>query len=92
MRPSIAAAAAALVCGFSAVATAPVLAQSCADLWYERNLIYARNGYCFSTSLARRAFAEFECWTTNPKLTRYEQDRVAAIKAEERRRGCKVNE
>jgi hypothetical protein len=71
---------------------APVMAQSCADLWYERNLIYAQNGYCFSTPLAQRQFSDqYECWTKNPQLTKREQRRVDAIRAEERRRGCKVN-
>ena len=32
-------------------------AASCYDLWYERNLIYAENGYCFSTNLGKRTFA-----------------------------------
>ncbi|MBO6637007.1 MAG: YARHG domain-containing protein [Roseitalea sp.] len=71
---------------------APAAAQaSCFDLWYERNLIYAENGYCFRTDLARRTFAGYECWTRNPSLSGYEQGRVDAIRAEERRRGCNVN-
>ncbi|MEQ8401069.1 MAG: YARHG domain-containing protein [Roseitalea porphyridii] len=64
---------------------------SCYDLWYERNLIFAENGYCFQTDLARRAFAEFECWTRNPALSTYEQRRVDEIRDEEQRRGCNVN-
>lgn len=71
--------------------TTPLLAQSCMDLWYERNLIYAQNGYCFSTPLGQRQFADYKCWTKNPQLTRQEQRRVDAIRAEEKRRGCKVN-
>ncbi|MEX6508242.1 YARHG domain-containing protein [Jiella sp. M17.18] len=66
-------------------------AASCADLWYQRNLIYAQNGYCFQTDLGKRTFANFDCWTSNPHLSRGERQRVQAIKAEERRRGCKVN-
>jgi hypothetical protein len=27
-------------------------AQSCGDLWYERNEIYQRAGYCFKTARA----------------------------------------
>lgn len=69
----------------------PTYAASCADLWYDRNLIFAENGYCFSTRLARRTFRNFDCWTTNPRLSRSERRRIAAIKREERRRGCKVN-
>ena len=71
--------------------TARSEAASCWDLWYERNHIYAINGYCFSTDLGKRTFAGFTCWTKNPDLTRAEQARVDAIRAEEKRRGCKVN-
>ena len=66
-------------------------AASCADLWYARNLIYAQNGYCFSTSLGRRTFGNSGCYTTNPRLSPAERRRVEAIRAEERRRGCRVN-
>ena len=37
--------------GLMLLATMPTQAASCYDLWYERNLIYAENGYCFSTAL-----------------------------------------
>lgn len=66
-------------------------AASCYDLWYERNLIYAENGYCFSTSLGKRVFAGFNCWTKNPALSEWEKRRVAQLRSEEKRRGCKVN-
>lgn len=82
--------AAVLAAATAGIAT-PAAAQSCWDLWYERNYIYAVNGYCFSTDLGRRTFADFDCWTKNPELTRNEQARVNAIRAEEKRRGCKVN-
>ena len=67
-------------------------AESCYDLWYERNAIYDARGYCFETQLGQETFDNSDCWTRNPKLTRAEQKRVDAIKAEERRRGCKVNQ
>lgn len=69
----------------------PALAASCADLWYARNLVFAKAGYCFKTSLGKRQFREFECWTDNPRLTAQERRKVNRIKAEEKRRGCKVN-
>ena len=72
-------------------AAGPSQAASCWDLWYERNAIYAANGYCFSTSLARRTFGNAGCWTKNPNLARWERARVANIRAEERRRACAVN-
>ena len=67
------------------------LADSCYDLWYQRNLIYAENGYCFKTELARRTFNNFPCRTDRPQFTLREQRRIEQIKAEERERGCNVN-
>lgn len=67
-------------------------AESCYDLWYERNAIFDARGYCFETRLGQEVFDNSDCWTSFPKLTRAEQKRVDAIKAEERRRGCKVNQ
>ena len=79
----------ALVLGTALPASA--LAESCFDLWYKRNLIYAENGYCFKTDLGRRTFADYDCWTSKPDLSKAEQHRVNVIRAEEKRRGCKVN-
>jgi len=67
------------------------MAQSCYDLWYERNAIYDAYGYCFSTSLGRRVFDNSDCYTTNPRLSSYDRRRVNRIRREERRRGCRVN-
>ena len=33
----------------------------------------------------------YECWTKKPNLSPWEQQRVAQVRAEEKRRGCKVN-
>jgi YARHG domain len=76
---------------FMLCAGAPARAESCYDLWYARNLIYAENGYCFKTALGRDTFSGYDCHTSNPALSKSERREVAAIKAEERRRGCKVN-
>ncbi len=67
------------------------VAESCYDLWYERNLIYAEKGYCFKTDLARRTFSDFSCRTDHPQFSPREQRRIDEIKAEERERGCNVN-
>ncbi len=68
------------------------VADSCYDLWYERNLIYAENGYCFKTDLARRTFSDFSCRTDHPQFSSLEQRRIDEIKAEERERSCNVNQ
>ena len=72
-------------------ASAPARAESCYDLWYARNIIYAENGYCFKTELGKETFSGYDCWTRNPAFSRSERREVAAIKAEERSRGCRVN-
>ena len=66
-------------------------ADSCYDLWYERNEIYDANGFCFKSSLGKRTFDNNDCYTDDPQLSRAEQRRVAQIQREERRLGCKVN-
>ncbi|MCB1383660.1 MAG: YARHG domain-containing protein [Notoacmeibacter sp.] len=88
---TILSAAAILLAALVALLPAPAAAQSCYDLWYERNAIYARNGYCFQTSLGQRVFGNAGCYTSNPRLARWEQQRVAEIQRLERRYGCRVN-
>ena len=66
-------------------------AQSCYDLWYERNAIFANYGYCFSTQLGRDTFGNSGCHARNPRLSSRDSRRVANIKRQERRRGCRVN-
>lgn len=90
MKSSLMLFAAGLTTGLIALAPA-ASAASCWDLWYERNAIFDDNGYCFSSSLGKRTFDNADCWTRDPALSQWEQRRVAQIKAEERRRGCKVN-
>ncbi len=68
------------------------LADSCYDLWYQRNLIYAQNGYCFKTDLAQRTFSDFPCRTDHPQFSSYEKKRIEQLKAEERERHCNVNQ
>ena len=69
----------------------PALAESCYDLWYERNAIYDANGFCFSTRLGRQTFDNSDCYTKNVRLSQDEQWRVDELKEEEDRRGCQVN-
>lgn len=90
MKTTLIAAAASLA-ALVALIPAPAAAQSCYDLWYERNQIYAQNGYCFQTALGRRVFGNRGCYTSNPRLSRWEQQRVAQIQRLERRYGCRVN-
>jgi len=88
MRKLALASLAAMTLGFT---TYGALADSCYDLWYERNAIYDENGYCFRTSLGKRVFDNSDCYTDKPTFTRAEQRRIDQIRKEERRLGCKVN-
>jgi hypothetical protein len=62
-------------------------AQSCDGLWYERNSIYARNGYCFQTARARAVFGP-GCVPPYGQLSGWEKQRVNQIQTLERRMGC----
>lgn len=73
------------------VSVEPALAESCYDLWYERNSIYDANGYCFKTRLGRQTFDNSDCYTNNVQLSGQEQYRVDQIQEEEASRGCHVN-
>lgn len=86
------------LCGVLAIgstslcAATPVLAQdaaymSCGDLWYARNEIYARNGYCFNTARARATFGP-GCFPPFGQLRGWERARVNELQMWERRKGC----
>lgn len=84
---------AAIVAGAALVAAmAPAKAQhpsdmSCNQLWYERNKIYARNGYCFKTARARAEFGR-GCFPPYGDLRGWERRRVNEIQMWESRNGC----
>jgi len=73
-------------------APAPAQAQdlsdmSCSELWYQRNKIYARNGYCFKTARARAEFGP-GCFPPYGELRGWERRRVNEIQMWESRNGC----
>ena len=61
---------------------------SCEQLWYERNAIYARHGYCFKDP---RAIARFgtDCRPPYGVLPSHLGGIVENIRALEKRRGCR---
>lgn len=74
------------------VAQTPAKAQhpsemSCSQLWFERNRIYARNGYCFKTARARAEFGP-GCFPPYGQLRGWEKRRVGEIQMWEGRNGC----
>jgi hypothetical protein len=79
-----------------ALGALPVAAEdywslSCGDLWYQRNAIFARNGYCFKTDRALRVFGNENCryWAEGDvPMSRAERQEVEYIREVERRKGC----
>lgn len=62
-------------------------AMTCDQLWYARNAIYAREGYCFTTERGRAVFGA-GCFPPFGRLTPGEQDQVHAFQFWEREKGC----
>jgi hypothetical protein len=66
-------------------------AQTCQQLWVERNSYYAAAGYCFKTPRAINYFGNANCRYNNEgsvPLSRQQRARIAQIVALERRMGC----
>ena len=61
--------------------------MSCDELWYARNKIFAREGYCFNTDRARGVFGR-GCFPPYGHLSDSERDRVQQLQMWERRKGC----
>jgi hypothetical protein len=70
-----------------ALPVASAQAQSCGQLWYQRNAIYAEAGYCFKTARARAEFGA-NCFSPYGRLTPRQQALVNAIQEQEDLRGC----
>jgi hypothetical protein len=62
--------------------------MTCDELWYERNRIYARSGYCFKTRRARRVFGR-GCFPPFGRLSRWERRQVGRIERWEYRKDCR---
>lgn len=71
--------------------TAALSNDSCDDLWFTRNLIMDRAGYCFASPLGRALFDNADCTGTSVRLDRQSQATVAAIRAVEADLRCKVD-
>lgn len=66
-------------------------AQSCQALWVERNSYYKDAGYCFKTQRAIGYFGNRGCsydYEGDVPLSANVRERIAEIKAMERRFGC----
>ena len=74
------------------LATGPALANdTCDDLWFTRNLVMDRAGYCFGSPLGKALFDNSNCTGKSVKLSQSAGRLVAALKAQEQDYACKVD-
>lgn len=67
-------------------------AQSCGELWYQRNSIYKAAGYCFKTARAIRTFGNAGCGYDSEyalPLSPDQRGTIARIVRAERELGCR---
>ena len=82
---------AALLTMATGLAAAPAYAESCQQLWVERNQMYKNHGYCFKTQRAIDHFGNGGCHIHNDgdvPFTRAERTRIEHIQQEERQQHC----
>ena len=76
----------------ASVAASAAFAQSCGDLYVQRNQIYKNNGYCFNTPRGISTFGNAGCRYDNVDdvpLSNLDRAAVAAITRDERVIGCR---
>lgn len=64
---------------------------TCNQLWFTRNLIMHRAGYCFGSPLGKAMFGNAHCSGTEVRLSAGQSRQVAKMRAMEQATGCKVN-
>lgn len=60
----------------------------CKKLKNDHDVIYAAKGFCFKDEEAKKKFGT-DCYTSNPKFSDKEQQRLDEIKARQKQLGCK---
>jgi hypothetical protein len=92
MRPMVIGMLAAMAAAISGMDVSTAYAQSCFELWVQRNSIYKRAGYCFKTSRATSYFGNAGCMYDDEAqlpLSPGERSQIARIMGMERRLGCR---
>lgn len=76
-----------------AAMSGPALALNvCDDLWFTRNLIFDRAGYCFSSELGQAIFDNTDCVEGEVELTPRAEALVALIRSDEDGLQCRVDD
>ncbi|MEP4036017.1 DUF4453 domain-containing protein [Pseudophaeobacter sp.] len=65
--------------------------EFCEDLWFTRNAIMNRAGYCFGSNLGRAIFDNTDCLGKNVRLNRGDQETVATLQSMEHDNDCRVD-
>ena len=63
--------------------------QECQQLKNDHDVIYASKGFCFKDPEAKAKFGNDNCYTTKPKYSEKEQQRLDAIKERQKELNCK---
>jgi hypothetical protein len=63
----------------------------CDDLWFGRNLVFDRAGYCFGSPLGKAMFNNGDCTTKKPVLSEYDREFVEFVEWSEEIAHCKVD-
>jgi hypothetical protein len=71
----------------SSIAATPE--QECQKLKDDYNVIYASKGFCFKDPEAKAKFGNENCFTSKPKFSEREQQRLDEIKARQKELNCK---
>ena len=83
-----------LISTVATMSSGPALAQTCQELWVERNTYYNAAGYCFKTARAIRYFGKSGCTVnvdSDVQLSRAVAARIDQIRNRERALGCSGN-
>ena len=73
------------------VPTAAAANDICHDLWYTRNQIMDRAGYCFSSTLGEAVFDNSNCVGKNVTISSASKRLVSELQSLERHFGCRVD-
>ena len=63
--------------------------QECQKLKNDHDVIYASKGFCFKDPEAKVKFGNDNCYTTKPKFSEKEQQRLDSIKERQKELNCK---
>ncbi|WP_445116034.1 YARHG domain-containing protein [Acinetobacter sp. WZC-1] len=64
-------------------------AQECKKLQDDSNLIYAARGFCFKDPESKARYGNENCFTSKPKFSEKEQQRLDEIKTRQKELNCK---